>query len=330
MAEVIPQNETEMQATRSIPRSPGIDACRLVMAFLVVTLHSLPVRGSAEFSIIGMVCRCAVPFFFITSGYFLKIPARFSAMCVVRPLVRLFPIYLFWMIAFYSVAYISEVHKLQFGVRELLVGGTAFHLWYLPALGVAMVLVPISILKLGARVTGLICALLATVVITRGAYHGVFHMPGSPTRGGFFVAPIYLFIGYWLAKRRFEPSLSFAALIALLGFAILLGEELWISRWLGTRLKDHDFTIGTFAFGAGVFLFAKELPAGAALERLAALGKYALGIYVSHLLFIWGLVAAFGSITLAGMLWRVPVAFVGALMLTAGLQRTPYLKRMVA
>lgn len=330
MAEVVPNYEAEPQVLRSVQRTPGIDAFRVVMAFLVVILHTLPGRGSNRLSMVAIICHCSVPFFLITSGYYLKIPPRLSAMFFARPLMRLLPIYLFWMIIFYCVAYVTKVSPLRFGVRELLSGGTAFHLWYLPALLVATVLVPISVLKLGMRVTGLICGLLAIVVIARGAYHDLFHLPATFSRDKILVAPIFLFTGFWLARRQFSPSKSVALAMAVAGFAIIVAEELMISRWVGMPFKDHAVSIGTFAFSAGVFLFARALPLSAAVERLATLGKYTLGIYVSHLLFIWGLVATFGSITRTGLLWRAPMAFACALLLTVGLQKIPYLRRIVA
>ncbi len=329
MAEAALEGMPITQASRARRRIQGIDAGRFIMAFLVVTLHSLP-RGGSAASIIGMMCRCAVPFFLIASGYLQNSPERFPAEVLTKPLSRLFPIYLFWMIVYYAVAYVSGVRPVHLDVRDLISGGTAFHLWFLPALGVALVLVPAGVLVIGSRATGLACAALAAAAIAFSTYHDVLHLPGAARRGGLMVAPLLVFIGHWLARHKIAAALPAAAALALTGFAVMLGEELWISHRLGVPLDDHDFSIGTFAYGAGVFLFARALPVGAGVSRLASLGTHALGIYVTHVLFVWALAAAFPSTSVTALLWHTSTAFAGALLLTVVLRNVPYLKRTVA
>lgn len=329
MAESTHEGMTATRAQGATRRIEGIDAGRVVMALMVVSLHSLP-RGGTAASIIGMACRCAVPFFLIASGYLQNPPGRLAWEVLSRPLWRLLPIYLFWMAVYYAAAGVSGIRPVHLDVRDLISGGTAFHLWFLPALGSALVLVPMGVLVLGRRTTGLACAALAAAAIAFSTYHDVLHLPGSARRGGLMVAPLLVFIGHWLARHRISASLPAAAALAVSGFAFMLSEELWIGQRLGLPLDDHDFSIGTFAYGAGVFLFARALPAGPAVGWLARLGTLALGIYVTHVLFVWGLDAAFPGATLAGMAWRVPIAFAGALLLTVALRKIPVLRRTVA
>jgi surface polysaccharide O-acyltransferase-like enzyme len=329
MAELTHEGVTQTRARGATRRIEGIDAGRVLMAFLVVSLHSLPRSGTGA-SIIGMVCRCAVPFFLIASGYLQNPPERFAWDVLSRPLRRLLPIYLFWMAVYYAVAGASGIRPVHLDVRDLISGGTAFHLWFLPALGGALVLVPVGVLVLGRRATGLACAALAAAAIAFSTYHDVLHLPGSARRGGLMVAPLLVFIGHWLARHRLSAPLPAAAALAVSGFAFMLCEELWIGHRLGLPLDDHDFSIGTFAYGAGVFLFARALPAGSAVGRLAPLGTLALGIYVTHVLFIWGLAAVLPGATLSEMAWRVPIAFFGALLLTVALRKIPILRRTVA
>lgn len=329
MAEATPESLTTTDAAGTRRRIPGIDAGRCLMAFLVVTLHSLP-RGGSAASIIGMACRCAVPFFLIAAGYLQNRPERFTADILTRPLARLFPIYLFWMIVYYAVAYVGHVRPIHLDLRDLISGGTAFHLWFLPALGVALVLVPAGVLVLGSRATGLLCAALAAAAIAFSTYHDVLHLPGSARRGGLMVAPLLVFIGHWLARHKVALALPAAAALAATGLAVMLGEELWISHRLGLPLDDHDFSIGTFAYGAGMFLLARALPASAGVGRLASLGTYALGIYVTHVLFVWALDIASFDATLAALLWRAPLEFACALLLTATLRQLPTMRWTVA
>src|SRR5206468_1666073 len=91
-------------AADALERFADSRACALP----VVSLHSLP-RGGTGASIIGMVCRCAVPFFLIASGYLQNPPERLALQVLSRPLWRLLPIYLFWMAVYYAVAGVSGI-----------------------------------------------------------------------------------------------------------------------------------------------------------------------------------------------------------------------------
>lgn len=330
MNSIVQRGSAANPADSAPTRAVGIDAGRIVMAFLVVAVHALPVGGAAGFAIVGMLCRCAVPFFFMAAGYFLKVPRRFTATLLLKPLIRLVPIYGFWMLVYYGVAAATGVVPVRLGLRDLLSGGTAFHLWYLPALGIAMVLVPAGILVAGPRATGIVCAVLAGEAIAFGTYHDLLGLPGSAQRGGLLIAPLFVFAGYAVARLEPARSVVLGAGLAALGFATLFGEELAISHRLGVTLASHDFAFGTVAYGAGAFLLARALAPGRNVSRLATLGRYALGVYVAHVLFVWGLSALSGKITPVGLIWRTPTAFGCAMVLTALLRQLPYLRRVVA
>lgn len=52
----------------------GIDGFRLIAAALVVAIHTSPLLlwgETADFVLTGVIARIAVPFFFMTSGFFL-------------------------------------------------------------------------------------------------------------------------------------------------------------------------------------------------------------------------------------------------------------------
>jgi surface polysaccharide O-acyltransferase-like enzyme len=46
-----------------------------------------------ESTLVKIACRVAVPFFFITSGYFMKTGSKLDIEIVLKPLRRLLPIY---------------------------------------------------------------------------------------------------------------------------------------------------------------------------------------------------------------------------------------------
>ncbi|MDB5714768.1 MAG: putative Acyltransferase family protein [Sphingomonadales bacterium] len=317
----------------STERAHGVDAGRLFMAFLVACLHSRAGNGvgtaDAANAILGMVCRAAVPFFLITSGYFLNIPPKFSTQMIVKPLIRLLPVYVFWMTISYIYVYYTHALPLKFSIRDLVSGGSAFHLWYLPALGVSLVFVSLGVTFLGRRALGIILSIFAFQVIVFGAYHDVFNMAGDALRGGLFIAPLFVFIGYMLARQKVILSTSMAAVISLIGLAIILVEEMVISYYADAPLTSHDFTIGTLVYGVGVFLFARSLQETRRLISVAKFGRYAFGIYLSHLLFVWTFGFCFIQRPVPIVLLIAMMSFVCAASLTMAMFRIPYLRKVV-
>lgn len=324
MSEVLATKESADGAAEPVraPRAFGIDAMRIVMAFAVVTLHAY--LGGVDAPLISIACRCAVPFFLITSGYFLKVPERLSPEIVTRPLLRLLPIYVFWMAIFYAFAYALDF-PLRFGVRDLLSGGTAFHLWYLPAVGVALAAVPCSLIVFGVGITGFLCGALALLTIVFGGYHDVLGLAGESKRGGLLVAPAFVFLGYMLRRAQVASSRLVSLALALFGFLIIVVEETWIDNPAG----EPYFTFGSFLYGAGVFLLARSLKPSDGARRLATAGRYALGVYITHMLFVWMGDKWLEPITTGTMLWVVPLYFGAALLLTIALSRIAYLRRFV-
>lgn len=119
------------QAKSKLSRNEGIDAFCYLCAAVVILFHALPSKPpvpawAADFA---TICFMAVPFFFISSGYFLRAAKRFNVGLVYRPVRRLLPIYLFWMLAYCLLLKLIPLQAWSFSARDLLWGGSAYHLW---------------------------------------------------------------------------------------------------------------------------------------------------------------------------------------------------------
>ena len=101
----------------------GIDIAKLICAVMVIAIHTQPFsqyvwidRGA------GVITRLAVPFFFVSTGFFLDFS---DANKVRKYIIRLFALYAIWTIIYLPFSSLS--------VRSLLLTGVVEHLWYLPA-----------------------------------------------------------------------------------------------------------------------------------------------------------------------------------------------------
>lgn len=307
---------------------------RFVMASLVVLLHSLPSSTDLEYSVFdtlaAFICRAAVPFFFIASGYFLRPDKGTLLEGLIGPIRKFAPIYLFWLAVYFLVCHFAPQHRWTWSPRELLSGGAAFHLWFIPALTAGMIVVSTGVRLVGPRLTAIAVIALASVALVYNSYYELLHPPGHATRGGFFIAPAFILMGYVLKLKsvalKMRPSLAITAFAVSL--ALLVAEELLISKSTGAPLRSHDFTLATFLYGACTFFLARSLEGLHVANALSRLSPMTLGIYTSHLAFVWTIAphvpASPAKVTIV---WLSSLAL--ALVTTAILKRTPILREVV-
>lgn len=250
-------------------RNAGIDAGRYFLLLGVVALHAKHPPISLATTLLSTICRAAVPFFFIASGYFLRPTDRFDWELIKKRIGRLLPPFLFWMAIYFLLSKIIPGHHWRFHRRDLLTGGLAFHLWFLPGLVLAQLFVGGGLRLVGSKVTGAICVALAMWGVAAVTYDGVLAtmwprlaatmaMPAYAHR--FLMGPIFVYIGTLLAKHVIDVWWPFLLGVALAIYALTVGEEFLIARMSGQVLQSHEYAICTFMLGTSVFLLMKSLP----------------------------------------------------------------------
>lgn len=146
---------------------PTLDLFRLAAVLLVVMNHTSPladVSAMADFWLTRVLARVAVPFFLMTTGYFLS---RNHWAGVGRQLKKLCLLYgvcilLYLPVNLYAGSFTGPADVL----RKLLVDGTFYHLWYFPATILGIVIAR-WLSRLGLRVTLPVAALLYLIVWPR-------------------------------------------------------------------------------------------------------------------------------------------------------------------
>jgi surface polysaccharide O-acyltransferase-like enzyme len=102
---------------------------------------------------------------------------------------------------------------------------------------------------------------------------------------------IFIVSGMLLAKQPI-PSLGTSIAICALGAVLQLSEAAMLDINHIAPFYHNDFLLGTLPYGVGAFLIARNTEiSGAFVEKLAGLGRYSLGIYAIHLLFVWAAAA---------------------------------------
>ncbi|WP_460559938.1 acyltransferase [Halorubrum pallidum] len=296
-------------------RIHSVDAMRIVAVVFVVMIHTDPFQGlgtvgnAVNFGI-KSISRFAVPFFFLTSGYFFakQTAERDVRECVLRRAGTLGSLYVFGLALAAPTFLVGRSAVAAAGGEsvgptvgsalrefgdpvELLYYGTSVSevLWFIPALFVSLFLVA-AFASAGLKRYAPPVALAFHVVGILGTSYGAYvHVPFE-VRDALFFGFFYASLGYAVAERGLEPSRErsrpllvltcvFAALhlleFALLGYP-LRGEP------FGSYVFPPSYGFATVPWTLALFLFLLSRPSLGANTPLPSWGTYAVGVYVVH------------------------------------------------
>jgi len=296
-------------------RIHSVDAMRVVAVAFVVLIHTDPFQGlgtagnAVNFGI-KTTARFAVPFFFVTSGYFfaLKAADRDPRAYLTRRTATLASLYVFGLFlaapAFLGGRLASDAaagRPLTDAVLtalaefldpiELLYYGTSVSeiLWFLPALGVALALVA-TFTAAGRAELLLPAALCLHVVGLLGTSYTMLVDVPFEVRDGLFFGFFYVSLGHAIGRRGWTPARSRGpTLLGLVGcFAVLQLVEFYLLGYplrgepFGSYVFPPSYGVATVFLTLSVFLFLLSRPDLGADTPLPSWGVYAVGIYVVH------------------------------------------------
>lgn len=279
----------------------GIDIFRLIAAILVIANHTSPLldyTASGNFVLTSVFARLAVPFFFMTQGFFL-------IRDVERDNGKLIT-YVKKSALIYGVAIIIclplQIYKGDFSVRPLLpsilknifFNGTLYHLWYLPASIIGGIIAWYLVRKFGYKIAFAVSVPLYAFGLLGNSYYGitravpflknlfdeVFIIMDS-TQNGIFFAPLFIVLGAFMySKKRKMPRRIISAVGFCLTLTALVAEGLILH---GKDFQRHDsmyILLPTVSF----FLFSFLMTFRG--KRLRSARDISLIVYLIHPLFI--------------------------------------------
>jgi serine/alanine racemase len=285
----------------------GLDRFRLIAALLVVGIHTYPFasyNGDLDYYIIHVAARIAVPFFLMTTGYFLK-PSAPSGTLIKKPLTLYALASALYLPVSVYAGYYSGGNVSAALIRNIFFDGMFYHLWYLPAsvIGILLVVFLIRSLKISAvlGITGILYLLgllgdsyygvALKVPILNGIYDAMFGL-FSYTRNGLFYAPVFIAMGYGMAKAKSRPGAAagFVGFIASAAFMLMEGHilRLYMLQW-------HD-SMYIALIPCMYFLFAFLLTRGG--PACPTLRIVSMWVYIVHPL---GIIAVRGAAKITGL-----------------------------
>lgn len=271
-----------------------IDIFRVVCALMVFSGHMPPFADYSDevtFWLEQIVCRTAVPFFFITSGYFLtnKVKDWQKIKGYFMKLLRLYVVY--------TVLYIPQIiydfkktgegmsaFMLTF-LRDFFLYGSYTHLWYFLAMMVVVLMIYFfknktgfsdgTILAMGFVMYLIGCAgcTYRSITVQNEFWRAVvtgYEQIFVTTRNGVFFGFFFVFLGYCIRLYGNRIQEKYYPVLAVLFFGLMHAES-YMLRFVFHIEDGLDMSFSLPFAAAFIFLVISSIRMP---MRYAGLGKY--------------------------------------------------------
>ena len=274
----------------------GIDCFRLIAALLIVAIHTSPLLSfneTADFILTRIIARVAVPFFFMTSGFFLisryscnheklKVFIKKTAIIYGIAILIYIPINIY-------KGYFSMDNLLPNIIKDIVFDGTFYHLWYLPASIIGAAIAWYMVKRWGYSKALIVCVILYIIGMFGDSYFGIAEQVGvlkqfytlifqlsDYTRNGIFFAPIFFVLGGMIADTNFKSSFQINGIAFVVTFALMFVEAMTLHTF---EVQRHD---SMYVFLPVCMFFLFQLLLYWKKKRFTLIRMAALIIYIIH------------------------------------------------
>lgn len=275
---------------------PALDRMKYAGAIMVIMIHcdTLIPQAETNFFIKNIICRIAVPFFFVSSSFFIRKGMQMRPEYLKEYFLHLINSYVVWSILFLPMG-LDWIHQNQEVPIELLpaalfVGfvhiGTYYHLWYIPAFILSVIFI-VNLLKRFSYQKVFVISLVLYLFGSLETYYGL--LPSGwfkdffdlvirltfTTRNGLFFGMIFTLIGFFIydhqekLSRMGKHSSSFLLLFGSL--FVLEGLFLFHIHRLDMNFILMLVPLSFFLF---LWLLSKNPTQNSCLKKLRELSQY--------------------------------------------------------
>ncbi|WP_160669690.1 acyltransferase [Clostridium sp. C8-1-8] len=329
--------------TKNSPYYGMVDLLRLVFAIGVMMIHTRALESVNKdlWMATSMgICRLAVPFFFIVSGYFLykriQSPKEPST-----TLKRLLILYFAWVLIesitlFPIVLSILKLPLIMIIIRFLLIGISG-SLWYIASLIITIFIIAPLLKKdkiLPLLIIGIILFLFGASADT---YYGLFMktMLGPVIKGynaiallpqiGIVESMLFVSIGALIGKYRLNERIKNSGLLSIIFIIVLLVETFILNK--SGIAKDANMYLSSIISAPFIFIWATNYKKNISRKVCTLCREYSVGLYCSHQIILLAL-GAFVPMLFGNTVVRFTLTLCISALIIAILRRTK-LKRIL-
>lgn len=291
-------------------RQIGVDFFRMIAAGMVVAIHTFPfasISPKLDELITLTLFRVAVPFFFMTTGFFLIGPlARKRSYVTVTKvkifLIKLVKIYGLVILIYLPFSFMNGTITIEqpilVWVKQIVFDGTFYHLWYFPAVLLGVMVVTFILKYASFKTTIEISFALYIIGLLGDSWYGLvtkfsglelfydwIFQVSDMTRNGLFFAPFFLCLGAFIYQGKEKKRLpQREKLFLLVLFATLLMLESTV-----LHLNDHLRHDSMYFFLPIVMYFLYLiLMEWQPVYKIKKVNQLSLMIYIIHPIVIMG------------------------------------------
>lgn len=313
----------------NINHYPWIDRIKYYVSFLVLVIHFRPLsdfNSIIDFSSAQIVSRIAVPFFFISSGYFIGVNGL-NKENIIKALKKNLRIYLVWSVIYLPISFMFYMPIYTNFLVNITVLGVYYHLWFIPALIFSLLSLYLFSKYLKPLSITFIAFLFFCVGVFGDAYYGV--LPKGilldimnqylevfyTTRNGLFFGFLFVSLGYLIQKTQIQARIRVRTSLFLFIISfILMFVEMGL---LMTYSNPYEFNMYFSIIPTSTFLFIFCLYYPSRIESNDYRIKSAI-IYFSHFVvyyFMFGLFSLLGlGFILNYSIGRYGIAVIGSIL----------------
>lgn len=309
-----------------------VDVLRLVFAILVMMVHTMAFQSVNENLRIATsmgICRLAVPFFFIVSGYFLynRINSPKEPKSTLKRLLILYVSWVFIETVTLIPVVLSNLNMPLIKVIErfLFIGITG-SLWYISSLIITIFIIA-PLLKRDKVVPLLIIGFILYLFGTSGdTYNGFYENtilnPLIKGYTGIFVLPqigitesvLFVTLGAAINKYKLNEKIKNAGLLSIIFIMILLIEAFVLNK-TGIA-KDANMYLSAIIATPLIFIWAINYSKSISTKVSKTCKEYSIGLYCSHQIIMIWLMILLPMVVANSMIKYILTLCVSALIIT--------------
>lgn len=281
-------------------RNITLDYFKILFSLLVITIH-IPYEFSREsldawWYIPNGLARMAVPFFFITNGYFFANKMN-NLKATKKYMIHLLIIYTTWFIIYlrpfiYQNEELNIIGDLRFDILLETFFWGYFHLWYLPALicGIILLILLNKLIKKDIIIISIVSLLFIAGYILEPHKTSLYSV-----RNALFMGLPFIAIGYYLRKIELN---KIKPLYIIIVFSISLLTLIFESYNAHRALHTRDIYLSLLPLCGTAFLFIMKFSKSIPTKKYHLyLGNLSAAIYFSHVYIIFKTFTVFRDVS---------------------------------
>mgnify|MGYP002150083267 CR=1 FL=1 len=269
-------------------RNVSLDILKIVLAFMIVGIHAgflSSLTSAGSYLTVNGVFRIAVPIFLLIGGFYF-----YAAILKGKAsdwLKRVLYLYIFWML-FYSIFWLNLDFSFLGFAKIMIIG--YYHLWYLPGmLGAAILVVVLNKLPLGVMIFSICITFIIGVIIQ---YLGNYHVCKNSDvdrwfniywvhRNFIFFAFPFFSIGFLINKYELHAKISLkqSIICSFIGMLLLLFES-YLNYIVPSRDGGFDNFGSLLIISPAIFILFMKINYQGRSKELAL---YSSGVYFIHI-----------------------------------------------